>query len=75
MKKPMAKKQAACNRKVTPGMIHSAATDRKIPMAKIRFIGPRLPRNSLSEPQPATSEPIKPPTSNSEIAELAVISE
>ncbi|MNT92666.1 hypothetical protein D3C72_2339860 [compost metagenome] len=56
-------------------MSHSAATDRKIPMAKIRFIGPRLPRNSLSEPQPATSEPIKPPTSNKDIAELAVISE
>ena len=40
-----------------------AAHRQQNPAAKIRFIGPRLPLNSLSE-LPATSAPIKPPTSN-----------
>jgi hypothetical protein len=35
--------------------LHSDPTDSRIPAAKIRFIGPRLPLNSLSDPQPATS--------------------
>jgi hypothetical protein len=33
--------------------------------------GPRLPLNSLSDPQPATSAPINPPSSNIVTAELA----
>ncbi|ETX93883.1 hypothetical protein D039_2795B, partial [Vibrio parahaemolyticus EKP-028] len=61
------------NAKLVRGISQSAETDKKIPIANSKFIGPRLPPKSLSEPQPATNEPTKPPISNIDRAALALI--
>lgn len=45
--------------------------EKKIPIANNNAIGPRLLANNLSDPQPATRDPINPPTSKSESALLA----
>ena len=69
--KPMEKKQPDSTTKLSTGVNHRAETEAKIPKAKIKIIGARLPRKNRSDPQPPNNDPRKPPISNMETAALA----